>query len=1559
MSNEPDKSSASSTMKLLKYAFFSLIFFLPWTVMANTQTLSNSGWHLVHPGAMTSTELDALFNTQTGLESIWSWNATGESWEVRFKSAPATNPFTALTSLQADQGYWFRISSSVSLEGQSTSTINTFADYGLGSSTRWHLLGANTTMDVLSFFSSNFPTDGTVWKWENSQWSVYTNGDTGSTNQFNTQYGTQFSNLRSIESGQGFWVNMASGISIPLEPSNVRVHPGAEQALISWDATSGVNEYTLAYGINPGIDLSNSQSYLGKITSTDTSEILTGLNQSETYYFVVVNGTGQSYAEVYPLVLNNSTGNLTIVSQLAETAGVVEGLLYVNSVTLSPDEKFLYSTASSTSGHDVVVAQIDSSTGTLGYVETESNDSQGERNMSGPRHISISPDGLHAYVSAYSSGAIVIFDRDGTTGALTYKSNLSEGDVGTGALLVQQKTLLSSDGKFLYAIGHNDASTGTQRETLSVFSRSSSTGLLTHVQTFVDESGLAPTSLILSPDEKFLYTNGTDNGNLLLYARHSETGLLTYVTQYSKDDNNLSHLADLKSFKISPDGAFMYVVSGTAGNNVVTDAPGNAIVVFSRNTSDGTLTFLEEHTAATIPSLERGLDLAISADGMSVYSLARVSTSISDDSINLFRRNLTDGKLTLHEVLSNSSFADNYIRWPNSMVLGTNPSGAYVAALNRDSIVFFSRDSTAESAATALTIPATPLALSASASNAEVTLSWNASTGTVSYTLYRSSTAGIDINNSSSYEQKYENLTETSTVVSSLSNDTQYFFVLTANNHKGESLASAEVNATPTSTPIVALCESSVPLIKPAVADLLHFDLSTETDSGRLRLNWIPIRDANSYEFDAFFASGSFSNVASNYFNHYMNYRESAAGLVYLYGTETMNWYFKNFDSSTEWTFAVDAKSGNTVLANTTGHTGTAGVSTNTLSQPRYIWGTSGEQSISVQWCGVTGNEGYQVHYGTSPSAIESNTISVGQNVTMTTLSGMAAGTTYYVTVRAIASGKKGIPAYPVAFTPATSSSVDFSIDSVTLNQSVQANVTTGTDSAVPMIADKPTLLRVFTKVTGATQVDKIQVKLTGTRNGVSLDPVLREMALSDAQKSSNDEEHTPLTFEVPSAWLQPGTSFVVELDVDGEVSESDENNNRFPSSGSRDFGFVTAPTAKVRLVSMQNTEYPALTITDSLKTSLSDYLKALYPLANLTLDQHATVLTFPDKENVTDSTTSLALTALETFRDLDASSTESDVFYYGVINGNVGGLGYINAPNTNWALASVGSVDLGTFAHELGHNHGRFHVENSDETNDEGCQNPSNVDNNYPYNSTGAEYGRIGKVGYNHTEQALYSKTLYHDLMSYCGRSWVSDYTYSALHDFQNTLAAQTANFARTVAQEGVLIYGTFANEEWSVDQIYFTQQGISSSGRYELTLEDATGRKISTSFNLQIRDHSDLKRFRVFIPTTAAIQSIQIVDTENSETLLVQTNNASSGSLQRSGSTTLTKLDESLWQVEATHQAQRVIRLSTDEGTTWRVLLMDQDQTAVSIEANVGNLLEIQRQEGLSISKEQHRLE
>jgi fibronectin type 3 domain-containing protein len=103
-------------------------------------------------------------------------------------------------------------------------------------------------------------------------------------------------------------------------------------------------------------------------------------------------------------------------------------------------------------------------------------------------------------------------------------------------------------------------------------------------------------------------------------------------------------------------------------------------------------------------------------------------------------------------------------------------------------------------------VAAAPTALTATPGNAQVALAWTASTGATAYNIYYGTSASLSTTSST----KVGSLSGISYTVAGLTNNTLYYFLVTAVNTGGESLVSILAKATPTNGVTVALAPGTI-----------------------------------------------------------------------------------------------------------------------------------------------------------------------------------------------------------------------------------------------------------------------------------------------------------------------------------------------------------------------------------------------------------------------------------------------------------------------------------------------------------------------------------------------------------------------------------------------------------------------------------------------------------------------------------------------------------------------------------------------------------------------------
>lgn len=163
--------------------------------------------------------------------------------------------------------------------------------------------------------------------------------------------------------------------------------------------------------------------------------------------------------------------------------------------------------------------------------------------------------------------------------------------------------------------------------------------------------------------------------------------------------------------------------------------------------------------------------------------------------------------------------------------------------------------------------PAAPSGLSAMGGNAQVSLTWNASSGADTYNVYRATVSG------GPYSPLVSGLTQTAHLDTTVTNGTTYFYVVSALNEGGESGRSAQASATPLapSVPAAPTGVSAVPGKK------------------RVTLSWNASPGATSYRVKRSTTSGGpYTVVATTSATSYNNTGLSS-GVTYYYVISAVN----------------------------------------------------------------------------------------------------------------------------------------------------------------------------------------------------------------------------------------------------------------------------------------------------------------------------------------------------------------------------------------------------------------------------------------------------------------------------------------------------------------------------------------------------------------------------------------------------------------------------------------------------------------------------------------------
>jgi DNA-binding beta-propeller fold protein YncE len=407
-----------------------------------------------------------------------------------------------------------------------------------------------------------------------------------------------------------------------------------------------------------------------------------------------------------------ATGDLTFQgcikdSAAGECAAAAQGLAGPQSVAVSPDGRSVYAV----SGADdaIVILDRDPSNGALSNPRCIRDAAAGEcgasaEGLDDPRGVAVSPDNKSVYVASFGDSAIVRFDRDATTGALSNPSCIKDsapGECGasTAGLLGAIGIAVSPDNKSVYVASINDgAIVRFNRDTTGALSSPSCVqdGIAS-----ADCGSAAPglagaTSVAVSPDNKSVYVASLDDSAIVRFDRDTTSGALS----------NSSCIKDAAAGECGGSAEGLNLANGVAvspdANSVYVASQGDsAIVRFDRDTASGALSnpscikdsaFAPSECGGSAEGLLGAAGVAVSPDARSVYV-----ASFADDAVVEFDRTLSTGALSNPSCIKDSAPGEcgasaEGLASPWQIAVAPDDRSVYVTAINDNAVVRFDRE---------------------------------------------------------------------------------------------------------------------------------------------------------------------------------------------------------------------------------------------------------------------------------------------------------------------------------------------------------------------------------------------------------------------------------------------------------------------------------------------------------------------------------------------------------------------------------------------------------------------------------------------------------------------------------------------------------------------------------------------------------------------------------------------------------------------------------------------------------------------------------------------------
>jgi hypothetical protein len=397
-----------------------------------------------------------------------------------------------------------------------------------------------------------------------------------------------------------------------------------------------------------------------------------------------------------------------------------------------------------------------------------------------------------------------------------------------------------------------------------------------------------------------------------------------------------------------------------------------------------------------------------------------------------------------------------------------------------------------------------------------------------------------------------------------------------------------------------------------------------------------------------------------------------------------------------------------------------------------------------------------------------------------------------------------------------------------------------------PLVTGRDAVVRVFLAcpAAGNTQRPTVNVILTNALGVQTLNSLIPAPGLGIPSAPVVGNINDSWNLSIPGALVQPGTSLQVSLVADAQSAGLTQTT--WPASGTPKALNPILPDNQLRMtlvpvILASAPGFPGTTgrVVTSTQTA-ADWVKVvrqLYPLGSgagsLDLqvlpawDSGLSIVEDPADQDRSGHDTEAVRLALERVRK--ATQKTAFRFYAGIFTlpagGRLLGLGAPGEPGKNVHKTFMSSDFIpyanngdafGTFAHELGHDLGRYHSP---------CGPVAGPDPLAPAN------GYLGTWGLDIATQVVKDPQLNRDLMGYCQPQWISQYTYTAL---QRAMGLDQAAFTAGVAStNAILVSGMILPNGTAALDPFLEIMDVpeqADPGPYTLTLYNAQHTVITT---------------------------------------------------------------------------------------------------------------------------------
>jgi DNA-binding beta-propeller fold protein YncE len=372
---------------------------------------------------------------------------------------------------------------------------------------------------------------------------------------------------------------------------------------------------------------------------------------------------------------------------------------------------------------NTVTGELTQKPGTAGCISEDGTGGlcQDGTALNGVGVMTVSPDGRNVYAAAAGSGAVAVFDRNTVTGELTQKAGTAGciSEDGTGGSCQDGTALTGANSVTVSPDGRNVYATGILSDAVVIFDRNPTTGDLAQkagTAGCISEDGtgglcqdgtalVQPNLVNVSSDGRNVYATGRASDAVVVFDRNPTTGDLAQKAGTAgciSEDGSGGLCQDGTAL----DGANIVTVSPDGRNVYATAQNSDSVVVFDRNPTTGGL-IQKTGTAGCISEDGTGglcqdgiaLDVpdkpSVSTDGLSLYVAANGSSAVA-----AFDRDPTTGALTQKSGTAGCVSATGMggscqvgvaLTGPNWVAISPDDQNIYVASSGSSAVTAFNR----------------------------------------------------------------------------------------------------------------------------------------------------------------------------------------------------------------------------------------------------------------------------------------------------------------------------------------------------------------------------------------------------------------------------------------------------------------------------------------------------------------------------------------------------------------------------------------------------------------------------------------------------------------------------------------------------------------------------------------------------------------------------------------------------------------------------------------------------------------------------------------------------